>query len=173
MKNTIALNEDVQTPDSELFQNTLEFAKKLDKEDPLKEFRSRFFIPQHKNKDTVYFNGNSLGLQPKSVSHYIQAELDEWARLGVMGHHVAKQPWITYHEQFSEPVAKIVGALPHEVIVMNQLTVNLHLLMTSFYRPTTQRFKIICEAKAFPSDQYAIQSQVILHGLDPKDAIIE
>lgn len=155
------------------FENTLEFAKVLDAQDPLKEFRSRFFIPQHNNREAVYFTGNSLGLQPKNVIDYINIELEDWAALGVMGHHHARNPWLSYHEQFAETVAKIVGALPDEVVVMNQLTVNLHLLLTTFYRPTKNRYKIICEAKAFPSDQYAIQSQVKLHGLDPATTIVE
>ncbi len=155
------------------FQNTLEFAKQLDEQDPLKHFRSKFFIPQHNNKDAVYFTGNSLGLQPKSTIDCINIELEDWAALGVMGHHNARNPWVSYHEQFAEPIARIVGAQADEVVVMNQLTANLHLLLTTFYRPTKERYKIICEAKAFPSDQYALESQVLLHGFDPAEAIIE
>lgn len=155
------------------FENTLSYAQSLDENDPLKEFRSRFFIPQHGNKDCIYFTGNSLGLQPKTVKDYIQQELDDWAALGVEGHFQAKNPWMPYHEIFPEQLSKIIGCLPHEVVVMNQLTVNLHLLMVSFYRPTSQRYKIICEAKAFPSDQYALESQVIYHGYKPEQAIIE
>jgi kynureninase len=155
------------------FQNKIEFARKLDGEDPLHHFRSQFFIPQHNNKDAVYFTGNSLGLQPKSTIDHINIELEDWAALGVMGHHHARNPWVSYHEQFAAPIARIVGALPDEVVVMNQLTANIHLLFTSFYRPTKQRYKIICEAKAFPSDQYAMQSQVSLHGFKPEEAIIE
>ncbi|RYZ19675.1 MAG: kynureninase, partial [Chitinophagaceae bacterium] len=124
------------------------------------------------NKDVVYFTGNSLGLQPKSVTDHINIVLQDWANLGVMGHHDEGRPWIPFHEQFAAPVAKIVGAKPDEVVVMNLLTVNLHLLLASFYRPTEERFKIICEAKAFPSDQYALDSQVKLHGLNPDDTII-
>jgi kynureninase len=154
------------------FENTVEFAKIQDLQDPLKHFRSRFFIPQHNNKDAVYFTGNSLGLQPKSTIDFINQELEDWAALGVMGHHSARNPWVSYHEQFAQPISKLVGAKEDEVVVMNQLTANLHLLLTSFYRPTRERFKIICEAKAFPSDQYALESQVKLHGLDPKEAII-
>jgi kynureninase len=155
------------------FQNTLEFAQHLDATDPLKNFREKFFIPQHNNKDAIYFTGNSLGLQPKSTIDYINTELEDWAALGVMGHHNARNPWVSYHEQFAEPVSKLVGAEAEEVVVMNQLTANIHLLFTSFYRPDKKRYRIICEAKAFPSDQYAMISQVQLHGFDPADAIIE
>ena len=155
------------------FENTLDFSKRLDNEDPLKNFRSKFFIPQHKGSDSIYFTGNSLGLQPKTVSNYIQEELDDWANLGVEGHFRAKRPWVSYHEIFPQQLSRIVGCLPEEVIVMNQLTVNLHLLMVSFYRPSKERYKIICEEKAFPSDQYAIESQVRFHGFGPGDAIVE
>ena len=155
------------------FQNTIAYAKKLDHEDILKDFRNRFFIPQHNGKDGIYFTGNSLGLQPKTTAAYVQQELDDWARLGVEGHFQARNPWMPYHEIFPKQLSGIVGCLPHEVVVMNQLTVNLHLLMVTFYRPTAQRYRIICEARAFPSDQYAFESQVSYHGFDPKDAIIE
>lgn len=155
------------------FDHTLSFARDMDKKDPLKRFRKKFFIPKHKGKETIYFTGNSLGLQPKATQKYIQQELDDWAKLGVDGHFHAKNPWMPYHEKFSKPIASIVGAKPHEVVVMNQLTVNLHLLLVSFYKPTKQRFKILCEAKAFPSDQYALASQVRFHGYDPLKAIVE
>ncbi|WP_276504498.1 kynureninase [Terrimonas pollutisoli] len=155
------------------FENTLAFAQSLDAKDMLKNFRERFYIPQHNGTDTIYFTGNSLGLQPKSVSSYIQQELDDWAKLGVEGHFHAKNPWLSYHEIFPPLLTKIIGCQPNEVVVMNQLTVNLHLLMVSFYRPAAKRYKIICEAKAFPSDQYAFESQVRYHGFDPADAIIE
>ena len=155
------------------FENTLQFAKRLDTNDPLKAFRDRFYIPRHYEKDCIYFTGNSLGLQPKSVKEYVNQELDDWAKLGVEGHFHAKTPWMPYHEIFPKQLSKIVGCLPEEVVVMNQLTVNLHLLMVSFYRPTKQRYKIICEAKAFPSDQYAFESQVRYHDFHPGDAIIE
>ncbi len=155
------------------FENSIDFARKLDAQDPLKEFRSRFLIPQHDGKPMVYFTGNSLGLQPKTVQASIQQELNDWAKFGVEGHFLAKNPWMHYHEFLTEKMAKIVGAKNSEVVMMNQLTVNLHLLMVSFYRPTKQRYKILCEAKAFPSDQYALQSQVKFHGFDPKDALIE
>jgi kynureninase len=155
------------------FKNNLEFAKLLDAEDPLKEYRQKFFFPQHLHEDVIYFTGNSLGLQPKSTPEYINQELNDWAKLGVEGHLFAKNPWFSYHEYFAEPLSKIVGCLPTEVVVMNQLTVNLHLLMVSFYKPKAQRFKILCEAKAFPSDQYALESQVKFHGFDPETAIVE
>ncbi|RZS67069.1 kynureninase [Pseudobacter ginsenosidimutans] len=155
------------------YQNTLEFAQQADQQDPLRSFRERFLIPQVNGKDAIYFTGNSLGLQPKTVRSYVQQELDDWAEYGVEGHFHAKNPWFSYHEIFPEKVSKIVGALPEEVVVMNQLTVNLHLLMVSFYRPTKQRFKIICEAKAFPSDQYALETQLKFHGYDLKDALVE
>jgi len=155
------------------YKNTLEFAKELDKSDALKEYRHRFLIPQHEGKDVVYFTGNSLGLQPKTTQSYLQQELNDWAKFGVEGHFLAKNPWLSYHELLTDKMAKVVGALPQETIMMNQLTVNLHLLMVSFYRPTKQRYKILCEAKAFPSDQYALQSQVKFHGYSIEDAIVE
>jgi kynureninase len=155
------------------FQNTLSFARELDEQDKLKHFRNRFLIPQHNGKDCIYFAGNSLGLQPKSVKDYIQQEIDDWARLGVEGHFHARNPWVSYHEIFPKKLSSIIGALPHEIVVMNQLTVNLHLLMISFYRPSNEHYKIICEAKAFPSDQYALESQVKYHGYDPNDVIVE
>lgn len=153
--------------------NSLAFAKQLDANDSLKSYRNKFHIPQHNDADMVYFTGNSLGLQPKTTKDYLQQELNDWAKFGVEGHFLAKNPWLSYHEILTDKTAKIVGALPTEVVMMNQLTVNLHLLMVSFYRPTTQRYKILCEAKAFPSDQYALQSQVKFHGYTPSDAIIE
>lgn len=155
------------------FENSLAFARGLDEQDSLHHFRERFHIPTFEDKEQVYFIGNSLGLQPRTVREYVMQELDDWARLGVEGHFYARNPWLSYHEIFPAQLSKIVGCLPHEVVVMNQLTVNVHLLMVSFYRPTRERFKIICEAKAFPSDQYAMESQVRHHGLDPADAIVE
>ncbi|HRI19831.1 MAG TPA: kynureninase [Panacibacter sp.] len=155
------------------FENSLSFAKQLDEKDELRSFRNKFFIPKHEGKDCIYFTGNSLGLQPKTVKDYIQQELDDWAKFGVEGHFHARNPWMPYHEIFPQQISKIVGALPHEVVVMNQLTVNLHLLMVTFYRPAKGRYKIICEAKAFPSDQYAFETHVKHHGIDPGDAIIE
>lgn len=155
------------------FQNDLSFAKILDNEDRLKSYRDKFFFPQHNGRDVVYFTGNSLGLQPKTTRQYIQQELDDWAAFGVEGHFLAKNPWLSYHELLTDKMAKIVGALPRETVMMNQLTVNLHLLMVSFYRPTKQRYKILCEAKAFPSDQYALQSQIKFHGYEVEDSLIE
>ena len=155
------------------FQDSLEFAKSMDEKDPLKDFRNRFFIPQHNERNCIYFTGNSLGLQPKTVSRYVQQELDDWAKMGVEGHFHARNPWMPYHEIFPRQLSNIVGCKENEVVVMNSLTVNLHLLMVSFYHPTNERYKIICETKAFPSDQYAFETQVKYHGYDPKDAIIE
>jgi kynureninase len=155
------------------FQNNLEFARLLDQNDELKEFRQRFFIPQHNGEDCIYFTGNSLGLQPKTVSKYVQQELDDWAGLGVEAHFNARNPWMPYHELFSKQLSALAECKENEVVAMNQLTVNLHLLMVSFYRPTPQRYKIICEEKAFPSDQYAFESQVLYHGFNPAEAIIE
>ena len=155
------------------YQNSLKFAQEQDLQDPLNKYREQFFFPQVNGKDAIYYTGNSLGLQPKSVRESINQELDDWSKFGVEGHFHAKNPWFSYHEMFAEPLAKIVGALPHEVVAMNQLTVNLHLLMVTFYQPSEKRFKILCEAKAFPSDQYALESQVRFHGLDPDNAIVE
>ncbi|HEY8401318.1 MAG TPA: kynureninase [Cytophagaceae bacterium] len=155
------------------FPDTLAFARKLDKADPLRVFRERFYIPVKDNKKVVYFTGNSLGLQPKSLKKYIEQELTDWKNLGVEGHFQAKNPWVSYHKVLTEQTARLVGALPSEVVVMNSLTVNLHLFMTSFYRPKTNRYKILMEAGSFSSDQYVVESQVKLHGLNPETAIIE
>lgn len=130
-------------------------------------------IPQHNDKNSVYFCGNSLGLQSSAVKYLMNAELDDWAKYGVEGHFEAKSPWFSYHQQFAAPLAKIVGAKKEEVVAMNTLTVNLHLLLLSFYRPKNGRYKIIMEAGAFPSDQYAIETQVRMYGYDPNEAIIE
>lgn len=155
------------------FKNTIRFAKEQDAKDPLKGFRSKFLFPKHKGKNVVYFTGNSLGLQPKTTKAYIQQELNDWEKWGVEGHFHGKNPWFSYHEILAEPLSKIVGAKPTEVVAMNQLTSNVHFLFVSFYRPTSKRFKIICEAKAFPSDQYVIESQAKFHGYEPDEAIIE
>ena len=155
------------------FENTLAFAQELDKKDVLRSFRQKFYIPIINGKESVYFAGNSLGLQSKSTQEFILDELEDWASYGVEGHHHARNPWLNYHELFPELLQDIIGAKPEELVVMNQLTVNLHVLITTFYRPDKTRFKIICEAKAFPSDQYAISSQVLLHGLKPGDVIVE
>ncbi len=155
------------------FKNELSFAKLLDANDSVKSYRDKFLFPQHNGQDVVYFTGNSLGLQPKTTQSYIQQELNDWAKFGVEGHFLAKNPWLSYHELLTEKMAKLVGGLSEETVMMNQLTVNLHLLMVSFYRPTKQRYKILCEAKAFPSDQYALQSQIKFHGYTIEDALIE
>lgn len=155
------------------FQNNLDFAKRLDDKDPLKHFREMFYIPIMYGKECIYFTGNSLGLQPKRTQDYVVDELEDWASLGVEGHFHARNPWMPYHEIFPRQLSKIVGCKETEVVVMNQLTVNLHLLMVTFYRPTKQRYKIICEAKAFPSDQYAFETQAKYHGFNPTDAVIE
>lgn len=155
------------------FEATLEYAQEQDNVDILFPFRERFRFPQHEGRDVSYFCGNSLGLQPKSVAYLMQQELEDWARFGVEGHFEARNPWFSYHHLFSDRLAKIVGAHKDEVVATNTLTVNLHLLMMSFYRPEGKRYKIIMEAGAFPSDQYAVETQVRMHGYDPEDAIIE
>ncbi len=155
------------------YKNELGFARKLDRADKLKSFRPKFSLPKVNGKTAIYFTGNSLGLQPKSVKEYVAAELHDWATLGVEGHVHAKRPWLYYHKFAKKALAKIVGALPSEVIAMNQLTVNLHLMMISFYKPANGRFKIIAEAGAFSSDQYAFESQIRLHGLNPESTLIE
>ena len=155
------------------YSRSIDFAKSLDQKDKLNTYRDKFYIPVINGIETVYFTGNSLGLQPKSTQSYIQNELDAWKDWGVEGHFLAEKPWFKYHEFLTEKTAKIVGALPIEVVVTHSLTTNLHLLMVSFYRPTKTKYKILCEQKAFPSDQYALESQARFHGFDPKDAIIE
>jgi kynureninase len=155
------------------FENTLNFARQLDENDSLKKFRDQFYIPVINGKEAIYFTGNSLGLQPKTTQDYVLNELEDWANFGVEGHFHARKPWMPYHEIFPKQLSNIIGALPTEVVAMNQLTVNLHLLMVSFYRPTKERYKIICEAKAFPSDQYAMESQVKYHGYNYEDAVVE
>ncbi|SFC59831.1 Kynureninase [Flagellimonas taeanensis] len=155
------------------FQNTLEFAQQLDAADQLSKYRQGFHFPQVNGRDVIYFTGNSLGLQPKRTQAYVDEVMKDWRELAVEGHFYAEKPWWDYHERLAKGMAKVVGARPKEVSVMNTLTVNLHLLMVSFYRPTAKRFKIICEEKAFPSDQYILQSQARFHGWDPKEAIVE
>jgi kynureninase len=155
------------------YQNTLDFAKNCDAQDVLAPYRNEFYFPQHQNQNCYYFTGNSLGLMPKKVRAYVETELKSWETYGVEGHFEGPNPWMHYHKLFSEKAAKIVGAKPLEVVVMNTLTTNLHLLMVSFYRPSATRYKIIMEGGAFPSDQYAVESQVKFHGFIPDDAIIE
>ena len=156
-----------------MHQNTLTYAKSLDEANTLKSFRDKFYIPYVGEKEGIYFLGNSLGLQPKTAQDYVLNIMEAWANFGVEGFFMGEEPWLNYHKEITPLICKIVGALPHEVVTMNHLTVNLHLLMVSFYNPTTTRYKIICEAKAFPSDQYAFQSQVKLHGLNIEDCIVE
>ncbi len=155
------------------YKATRNYAREMDDADTLSGYRNRFLFPQHKGKDVVYFCGNSLGLQPKSAKEYYEQELNDWAAFGVEGHFQAKRPWFSYHKNFTESLAKIVGASQNEVVAMNSLTVNLHLLMLSFYQPNKQRYKIIMEAGAFPSDMYAMETQALFHGFDPEDAIVE
>ena len=154
-------------------QNTLEYAKNLDSQDVLSDYRARFYIPNINGQEALYFTGNSLGLQPKSTVNYLNQELDDWAEFGVEGHFKAKNPWVSYHNILSHPFAKLVGAYPNEVVAMNGLSVNLHLMLVSFYLPNGRRTKILCESKAFPSDQYVLESQVKFHGLDPQETIVE
>ena len=155
------------------FENTLTFARELDEHDALKACREQFHFPQVNGKDVIYFTGNSLGLQPKCTQEFVDDIMQDWRELAVEGHFHAEKPWWDYHERLAKPLARVVGAKPQEVSVMNTLTVNLHFLMVSFYRPTQKRFKIVCEEKAFPSDQYMLQSQVRFHGLNPSEAIVE
>ena len=156
-----------------IFENTREFAKSLDAQDELRKYRDEFHFPHVNGKQVIYFTGNSLGLQPKRTKSYVDEVMADWANLAVEGHFYSDKPWWDYQERFAVPLSDIVGAKPAEVGVMNTLTVNLHLLMVSFYNPTPHKYKIICEEKAFPSDQYMFQSQVKFHGFDPKDAIVE
>ena len=155
------------------FKNSLVFAQQLDAIDPLRKYRNEFHFPKVKGKDVIYFTGNSLGLQPKRTQKFVDDIMKDWKDLAVEGHFHAEKPWWDYHERLAAPLAKVVGAKTSEVSVMNTLTVNLHMLMVSFYRPTQKRFKIICEEKAFPSDQYMLNSQVQFHGFDPDTAIVE
>lgn len=156
-----------------IYQHTLQFALQLDEQDALKSFRDEFLIPKHNGHDAVYLCGNSLGLQPRSAKKYIQDQLNAWEDNAVEGWFMGDEPWLKYHKTLLGPLANILGANQTEITVMNSLTVNLHLLLVSFYKPTTKRYKILMEAGAFPSDQYAIESQVRFHGFDPKDAVIE
>lgn len=156
-----------------IYQNTLDFAEGLDAQDGLSHFRNEFLIPQHKGSDSIYLCGNSLGLQPKSTQKYLGDQLNAWKDLAVEGWFHGDDPWLQFHHQLKQPLADITGAEPDEVTVMNSLTVNLHLLLVSFYKPTNKRYKILMEGGAFPSDQYAIESQVNYHGFKPDEAIIE
>ena len=155
------------------FQNSLEFARQLDSEDSLRHYRDAFHFPQMNGRDVIYFTGNSLGLQPKSAKKYVDEIMTDWKELAVEGHFHAEKPWWDYHERLAAPLAKVVGAKKEEICVMNTLTANLHFLMVSFYRPTKKRFKILCEEKAFPSDQYMLSSQARFHGFGPDMAVVE
>ena len=153
--------------------NALQYARKMDRMDPLRSYRNKFHIPEIGGKPAIYFTGNSLGLQPKSVKKLLAEELADWADLGVEGHVHARRPWVDYHKLTKQALAHITGAKPREVVAMNQLTVNLHLLFVSFYRPTRDKFKILTEAGAFSSDQYVMESQLRYHGIDPAEGLIE
>lgn len=155
------------------FSNTLAFAEQADAQDPLAHFRQRFAHPTLNGKPPVYFAGNSLGLQPLGAREALEVELDDWSRWGVEGHFHARNPWVSYHEALTPPMARLLGAKPEEVVCMNSLTTNLHLLFVSFYRPTRKRFRIVCESHLFPSDRYLLESQVRFHGFDPDEAIVE
>lgn len=156
-----------------LFDNTLLFAQQMDLQDELASFKQDFYFPQHNGKDAIYFCGNSLGLQPKNVEAAIRTELDTWRNIAIEGYFAGTNPWLYYHEYVAPSLAKLVGASREEITVMNALTVNLHLMMLSFYRPNAVRYKIMMEAGAFPSDQYAVETQVKHYGFDPDDAVIE
>lgn len=157
--------------DSDRF--SLAQAQQLDAEDPLAAYRKQFLFPQHAGQPVLYFTGNSLGLQHRKVSELVQQELKDWASLGVEGHVRAKRPWVAYHEFFTAALSRLVGAKESEVVAMNGLTTNLHLLLVSFFRPQGRRTKILCEGKAFPSDQYALRSQLRFHGLSAEEHLIE
>tara|TARA_R110002012_G_scaffold321969_1_gene552914 strand:- start:44501 stop:45796 length:1296 start_codon:yes stop_codon:yes gene_type:complete len=155
------------------YKTGIEFAKELDQNDPLASYREQFHIPKDKHGNAlIYLCGNSLGLQPKTTKNYINQELEDWANLGVEGHTEAKNPWLSYHEFLTESMAHVVGAKPIEVVTMNTLTANLHFMMVSFYKPTKSRYKILIEADAFPSDKYAVESQLRHHGFDDKDGLV-
>ena len=156
------------------YKNTADFALSLDAKDELRKYRDKFHIPLQKNgEEHIYMCGNSLGLQPKRTKEFLNQELEDWATFGVEGHFHAKNPWMPYHEFLTESYAKIVGAKPTEVVAMNTLTVNLHLMMVSFYKPTENRHKVIIEGDAFPSDIYAVESQIKHHGLSPATSLIK
>ena len=158
---------------NEPFQPGRDFAVALDRSDPLGRFRDEFHVPRSANgEEEIYFVGNSLGLLPRRAPKYVDEELEKWRRLAVKAHFSGENPWMPYHELLAEPMARLVGALSTEVVTMNSLTVNLHLMMSSFYRPTRERHRILIEEHAFPSDDYAVESQAILHGFDPAEALV-
>ncbi len=154
------------------YQFTKEFARSMDQKDPFSSFRGKFHFPLYNGEKVLYFTGNSLGLQPKGTQEAIEEELEAWRKLAVDGHFKQHHPWFSYHEELTESTARIVGGKPEEVVVMNSLTVNLHLLMVSFFRPKGQRKKILFEDKAFPSDLYVLRSQAKYHGFDPDEVLI-
>jgi kynureninase len=156
-----------------IFQNTFEFAKQLDEQDALKHLRHEFIFPQHNGQDAIYLCGNSLGLQPKVAAQLMARQMQNWADKGVEGWFEGDEPWLSYHQALKGTLGGLLGAQEAELTVMNSLTVNLHLLLVSFYQPTNKKYKILMEGGAFPSDQYAIESQVRFHGYEPGDAIIE
>jgi kynureninase len=153
--------------------NSFEFALQLDANDPLRTYREKFFIPQHEDHDCIYLCGNSLGLQPRTAQNYISLELQKWQDHGVEGHFAGKEPWVTYHKTTKDTLGKVLGAQKNEVVSMGSLTANLHFLLVSFYRPSAKKFKILTESGSFPSDIYALESQVKYHGYDPMEAILE
>lgn len=154
-------------------QYSLEYAQQCDAQDELSHFRNKFLLPKDgEGNDLIYLSGNSLGLQPTITSEYILKELDDWAKLGVEGHTKAEHPWLPYHEFLSQNMANLIGAKPGEVVMMNTLTTNLHLMMVSFYKPTKTKYKIVVESDTFPSDKYAVESQLKFHGFDPADGLI-
>jgi kynureninase len=156
-----------------MFENNLAYAQLKDQQDPLKQYRDQFLIPiDSAGNNLVYLCGNSLGLQSKKTAEYIQQELTDWATLGVEGHTDAKHPWMPYHEFLTKSMAKIVGAKTNEVVIMNSLTANLHFMMVSFYQPTSRKYKIVIESDTFPSDRYAVESQLKYYGFDPRDGLI-
>lgn len=155
------------------YENTLAFAKQQDALDPLTSYRKQFYFPRMNGQEVIYFTGNSMGLQPHSTQNYVLNELEDWATFGVEGQQHGRNPWDFYHEQLAEPLSKIVGAKPAEITVMNNLSVNLHLLLVSFYRPNAKKYKILCETNAFSSDRFIIESQLHFHGFNPEDAIVE
>jgi kynureninase len=156
-----------------IYKDTLEFAESLDAQDELKAFRNEFLIPRHNGKDTIYLCGNSLGLQPASTQKYLADQLNSWKDLAVEGWFQGEDPWLSFHQQLKKPLAGLTGAKSEEITVMNSLTVNLHLMFISFYKPSNKKYKILMEGGAFPSDQYAVESQVVFHGFEPAKAIIE
>lgn len=155
------------------YRCSADYAAAADAADELHHFRGRFYFPRHLSGHCLYFCGNSLGLQPKTVHYAIERELHDWQNYAVEGHFHARRPWFDYHKNLTKTLADLAGALPSEVVAMNTLTVNLHLMMTSFYRPDSKRFRIIMEGNAFPSDQYAVETQAKWHGFNPDDAIVE